>query len=76
MKPIIFYALRTSRMSRKGPMNWGVSYRIFFEDRYVIWTPETSHMSCVYFDPDNQTVDRAFALVTFRNDPDTWTEIE
>ncbi len=69
MKPVVFYAMRTGRKARS------VSYRILFEDRYVIWTPEANHVSCVYFDPYNQTVDRAFALVTFRSDPDTWTEI-
>ncbi len=72
MKPIVFYTVRPPIRGRP----WIVSYRIFFEDRYVIWTPEANHVSCVNFDPDNQAVDRAFALVTFRNDPDTWTEVE
>ena len=70
MKPIIFYAVRSGRMK------WSVSYRIFYEDRYVIWTPEAGHLSSVSFDPGNPARDRAFALVTFRNDPDTWVELE
>lgn len=76
MKPIIFYAVRSGRFGRSGRMKWSVSYRIFYEDRYVIWTPEVAHISSVSFDLGNPARDRAFALATFRNDPDTWTELE
>ena len=67
VNPIVFYRID------RGPHKV-VSYRIFFEDRYVIFTPEIGRVSSVAFGYGDVLRDREFALDMFRRDSD-WIEM-
>jgi len=70
VKPIIFYRLHENTAAK------GVSYRFFFDDKYVIFAPMTGHVSHVLFSDAHRERDRTQALDMFREDDSGWMELK